>query len=333
MAELGHIAPRPRTVARIAAGGPALNRSQPALEPAPVGIVVTSGAGQVAKAKAPGRGLVAGGLRVVTLHAGDGYVRAGQSEAALLMTRNGVSGWPESPRCMAVFATVRVRSTGELTFVRIPMAVRALSELHAIDRGLAGWDMTLGAGNFAVASIEGVARCGVRGRRERGGRPPVRRMAGGAVPTVRAAGKLSLVRVRLVAVNAVGVRDRFLEIARPVTLPARETGVLSRQDESRSGVIELRRQGAWRLPPVRGMARLARRRKRPAMRVLMAGFAARELQSGKSYEAFGAATLYVALVTRGFPMGPFEPVLRFRVIESGRGLPFCEVVALHAVRR
>lgn len=91
----------------------------------------------------------------------------------------------------------------------------------------------------SVATLQRVRRGRVFLDREFRRLPALHRVTGRALSLIGALGKLALVRVRFMAVHALGKDQRFLEIAARVALSAIDTRVLSFQRELRFRVIEM----------------------------------------------------------------------------------------------
>ena len=63
---------------------------------------------------------------------------------------------------VAAFAAIIVWRAGKLPVVHVLMAIRAVRELHLVNRVLAGWDVTLVAFHFGVFAFECVPRRSMR---------------------------------------------------------------------------------------------------------------------------------------------------------------------------
>jgi hypothetical protein len=116
---------------------------------------------------------------------------------------------------------------------------------------------------------QGVFRRLVIRLRERGGPPPSYNVTRTAFAVVSAADELALVLI-LMAIYALLVRDRFLEVRILVAFLAGKPLMLPVERELRLAVVKRAPRDLHTLPARGVVARLAARRKRAMMRILMA---------------------------------------------------------------
>src|ERR1700692_1917602 len=102
--------------------------------------------------------------------------------------------------------------------------------------------------------------------------PSVHVVAGSALALVNPFGKLTIMRIGLVAIHALRKNQRLLEIAVRVALGAIHTGMFSFERKLRLRVVKtlIHRRDRNLLPARRAVAGLAALRKTPAMRIFVA---------------------------------------------------------------
>lgn len=81
----------------------------------------------------------------MALATGGRDVASKQLKSSLLVARQRECRWPEAVHGMALFALIRPTAAGELSGVRVLVAIQTSSVGHLVARVLAGGDMTLGA--------------------------------------------------------------------------------------------------------------------------------------------------------------------------------------------
>ena len=141
---------------------------------------------------------------------------------------------------MATLAVVQPRRGGELAGMFVLVAVSAQPKLDfVLCRNTLG-DMALGAFDLGVLSRERVIAGAVILHAKGGGLPGVHGVAGLALATVFALGKLTAVRIRPVAIRAELVGNGGLEVATAMAGLAKHGLVLSPQREVGLVMIELR---------------------------------------------------------------------------------------------
>lgn len=164
----------------------------------------------------------------VALVARHGGVRAGQHEPGLLMLCNGEKRPMKVAHRMARLAAIVVRRPGELAIVGILMTVRAVRELHLVDRLAGRGKMALRAFHARVPAFQRILGTRMFLHAEKGWLPTVHRMTLGAFTFSCTPGKLPLVDVH-VTVSAVSEGQRFFKIAADMARGATDGGVPTEQ--------------------------------------------------------------------------------------------------------
>jgi len=132
---------------------------------------------------------------------------------------------------VASLATIEPRISRELAFMFIFMAVQALRKLNLVTRFLALRNMATGALYFRVRRNKRETSIGMIRRRIRTRYPTFNFMAALTRPAIGALQKLPAVRIRRVAIRALGKRHRRLEIRTLVASQASDSNMLSQQRE------------------------------------------------------------------------------------------------------
>ena len=184
----------------------------------------------------------------------------------------------EALHLVAVFATVEVRSARELLRVRILVAIGTGLKCRVVVGSETRRGMALGTLQTLMPAGKRVLGRLMAGLGEGCGFPPRICMTGGAFTAIGAADKLPPVLV-LVAVHALFVLDRLLEIGVQVALVARQTIVFAVQRELGLAVVEIAAGDMHTFPRLGVVTRLAPRRERTVMRILMAGGARSEIKA------------------------------------------------------
>ncbi len=233
-------------------------------------ILVAAGASQAAKTEGPTG--TCGRLRdrsggLVAILACDSDVRTFERKTRRLMFFDAEGRGMKTVHSVAILATVGVRSTGELSAVRIAMAIQTgLKARMVVGVETSRW-MALGAGQTLVFAGDGKCGVSMSGFGE-GRRAPSRYgVTGAAVPAIGAVEKLAFVLVA-VAIEASLVRHRRLEIRVLMTLQTGDVMVFPCQWKLRSIVVEVARR-PQALPGVGTVALLASRRESAVVGVLM----------------------------------------------------------------
>jgi len=140
MVESVDICPRPHIVTGFASQRGAVGASlrHAIFEFAVVRICVAGGATAIFEAERHNFVRAARRSHLVTIGAGHGGVRSGQSEASVAMLGDGKESAVKIAHGVAVLAFVQMRSRGELAVMRVLVTVRAKREFHLVNRVLAG---------------------------------------------------------------------------------------------------------------------------------------------------------------------------------------------------
>lgn len=134
-----------------------------------------------------------------------------------------------SLQIVATLTAIEVRRGGKLSRVLVGMAVGAALELDFEQSVCAVGNVAPGARHHGVSALQGIRRRGVVLHSERRRLESLDRVAGTALATLRAFGKLSLVRVRLVTIRALLEHQRLLEISTRVALRTFHRGMFAQQ--------------------------------------------------------------------------------------------------------
>jgi len=263
----------------------------------------------------------------MTIAAGHGSVRPTQLEPALVVTRGRERRRREPVLAVAAVAAVGMGRGGELFGVGIFVAVGATGEceLEAHLRARSG--VALRASHARVPGAQRIGGEGMLGdgegrRLEPGGGVTLRAFAAAGAPS-----ELPLVGIA-VAVTTAGVSQRPAEVCAFVAGSAGHLPMLAGEREGGLAVIVLR---ARRFPRVRAVARLARRRKAPAMRIGVAGGAAVEAQTLVNRLVPDPGVGPVALRARHAEVRTREREPGLAVVEAAYALPVLMVVTLQTM--
>ena len=194
------------------------------------------------------------------------------------MLFQGERGGMEALHFVAVLALVEVRGAAELPGVRVLMAIRAGLERRVIVGIETRRKVALGAGQALVLASERVLGGLMRGFGKRSGLPAGIGMTRPAFAVIGAGYELPFVLI-LMAIHALVVRDRLLEIGIHVALVAGQPVVLSVQGELSFAVVEGAARDLCVLPTGGVVARFAAGREGSVVRILMAAGARLEIQS------------------------------------------------------
>ena len=169
--------------------------------------------------------------RLVAFVARHRLVSIDKREAGFLMQDQGVVGSLKGSPGVASLTTIEPRISRELAFMFIFMAVQAERKLDLVARFLALRNMAAGALYFGVRRNKretcfGMIRCRICARY-----PTFNFMAALTLPAIGALQKLPAVRIRRVAIRALGKGHRRLEIRNLVASQAGDSDMLSEQRE------------------------------------------------------------------------------------------------------
>ena len=231
---------------------------------------------------------------------------------------------------VAVFATIKVRGAHELLRVRIFVAIGTCLRCRVIVCIETGSSMALGTLQTLVLARQRVLGRLMAGFGESCGLPTCIRMTGAAFAVIGAAHELPLVLV-LMAIHALLVLDRLLEIGVHVTLVARQTFMLTVQRELGFTVVEIAAGDVHPFPSPGVVTRLAPRLERTVMGILMAGGARGEINAFILNDfriqlarlvTLGALDVFVLAGQREVGSGVIKFLDRFPVVEVMAGLTF-----------
>ncbi len=208
----------------------------------------------------------------VAILTGDGRVRPFQGKRRGLVLFQGECRGVESFHLVAVFAPVKVRGARKLLRVRVFMTIGARLKRRVIVGIKTGGNMALGTVQGPMLACERVLGRLMAGDGERCGFPARIGMAGATFTVICAGHKLPLVLV-FVAVHALFVFDRLLEIGLHMALVAGQALVFAVQREFGLAVVEIAAGNVDPFPRLSVVTRLAPRLERTMMRILMAGAA------------------------------------------------------------
>lgn len=82
---------------------------------------------------------------LVAVTARNGYVTSSQRKRSPVVSAKTKCGWQKSLEIVAIFTAVDVRAARKLPGMGVGVTVRAVLELHRIDRLFASWKMALRA--------------------------------------------------------------------------------------------------------------------------------------------------------------------------------------------
>lgn len=203
--------------------------------------------------------------RLMTIRARRSGVAAIQRESRLLVVRLAIGGWTKSFHGMAIVAAIRKFRRGELTAVRVLMAVRTGIEFDAIDCAGARGDVTFRAFDGLMLPLQRITAIFVTGDGKRCVLEAALVVTGGAIAIL----KLALMRIGLVAGVAAVMRHGLAEIVGFVALEAIHLSVQFEQGIFGPAVIESS-GGVYLLPSVHVVATLTGGLESASMRVAMA---------------------------------------------------------------
>lgn len=145
------------------------------------------------------------------------------------MACQGKRGWLVSLQIVAPLTAIEVWRGRKLSRVLVGVAVSAALELDFEQSVCALGDVAPGARHHGVSALQGIRRRGVVFHGEGRRLESLDRVTGTALATLRAFGKLSLVRVRLVTIRALLEHQRLLEISTRVALRTFHRGMFAQQ--------------------------------------------------------------------------------------------------------
>lgn len=172
--------------------------------------------------------------RLVTLVAGDRNMAPGKRKAALLVLGNRVVGFLEGTSGVTTLAVIHPRRAGKLSTMLIFMAVGAKRKFD-LEASLRSSQRVAGCAlDGRMRRREWKASSRMIGDRKCGWTPALHGMAAFAAPAVWPRLELSIVRIRLVAVGALRVRHRRLEI--PISVAVSAANILMLAEKRKAGL-------------------------------------------------------------------------------------------------
>ncbi len=229
---------------------------------------------------------------------------------------------------MAWFAAIVKGRPCKLALVRIGMAIGAANKGNLVASRGARRNVTLGAGDRGVASCERIGSCRMFFDPKERRLPSVDRVASGTFAFIGTRAELTAVRVRCMAVGALGEGNRFFEIRSGVALQAIDFRVFAEQREFYLGVIEMLVAGDFS-PAAGDVASRAGLRESSVMRIAMAIRTFSELQSPEPRRLVRSGG--VALRARYWRVKPCQWKSRLGMIELRGCFPIRNIVALRAI--
>jgi len=163
---------------------------------------------------------------------------SGERETGVLVFRHGVVRLLEGSPIVTLFAAVAPRSCRELALVFVLVAIQALRKLDLVSSIFACRNVARFALHCCMRKSEREFSLSMIRGRESGGLPALHRVAAFASAFVGALKELPAMRIGLMAIGTIVVRDWRLEIARLVTGFAGYLDMLAKQGEVRFGVVE-----------------------------------------------------------------------------------------------
>lgn len=133
------------------------------------------------------------------------------------MLRDRIGSAMEIDHGVAVFAAIIIRRSGELVVMRVFVAIRTLREFHFVNGVFARRNMALGAIHLDVFALQGILRSAVLVHAKQRRLPAIQRVALRAFALLRPRLELPLVRVGLMAIDALRKGNLLLEIPVQVT--------------------------------------------------------------------------------------------------------------------
>ena len=245
MVELLELLPGIQAVATLAETPPFLDaRAQSRRELTLVGVLVAPFAGTIGEVIGP----ACSGSFSMAVFAGSGGVRSFQGKRGRLVARRAERRGLETIHGVTILAPAGLRGVCELPPMWVAVTLGTRLEGGMIVGVEAGGRVALCARHSGVFGGERKGRRRVPRFRERGWPEAIRGVAGAAFAVIGAALKLAPVLI-LVAIHALRMRDRSLEVRVLMALLTGQGGVLALQRELRLSVVERVGQASSRQPP------------------------------------------------------------------------------------
>jgi hypothetical protein len=215
-------------VAIRAAGGASLLgcRGRPAGELSAVRVRVTRGAGAVRETISCDSNTGIAALSLMAVAASDRCVQAGQREACFHVSLEGKARGPKAFDTVAPFARGVSAFARELPRVHVRVAGRTPHIAEAVDRVRSARRVALDARHGGVPALQWIGCLIVHDGSERRWDESPHVVAGRTVAAVFPVGELATMRILYVAIHALCVRQRQVEVAAVVAVPACDAFVL-----------------------------------------------------------------------------------------------------------
>ncbi len=213
----------------------------------------------------------------------------------------------ETAAVMALLATVPPWLARKLSLVHILMTINATRKLHPVQRLLACRLVARFALHIRMRHHQRKSRLRMIGHLVRRRLEAVHRVTALALATISALGKLSTVRIRLMAISAKCMRYRTLEISRFVARQATHFAMLAQQRVLRLRVIKSRYKRCLH-PATRAVATIATLLELTLVHIVVARRAISKLQSCVS--RLSIAAWRMALRTRRRLVHPRQRIAR-----------------------
>ena len=267
--------------------------------------------------------------------AGHGDVPAGQRELRFLVLRKRKGRRLVSIEIVALVAGIEVRCSDKLSGVLVFVARCALVKLDFEKRVLAFGDVALVAVHAGVPALQWIGTSGMVFHGVRRRLPTLHGMTGEALAAAMTFGKLSVVRIGLVAVRALAENQMLLEVAVGVALFAADGRVLAFQRVLGFRVIEILAERLLRdsLPTRSAMAGGTCLGEAAVVRVLVA--IGTQAERNACIPRLAIRSVGVALDALHLGVETGQRIARLRVIEfvaNLKRLPVFVIVTLQTVR-
>jgi len=273
------------------------------------------------------------GRFLMAIGARHSHVTARQNKPGLLMPGQRKGRRLVSIQGVALIAGIEIRRGRELRSVLIGVAIGAAIKFDFEQRVLPFRDVALVTFHMRVPSLQGISTGGVILDRECGRFETLHGMARRAFDSARSLHKLTIVRIGMVTVGALGECHRFLEISVRVALRTINRRVFAFQRIFRLGVIEAFVHGLQRnlLPPRGAMTGRTSLRETPVVRILVAVGALVEGDTHVLRLTIGSVGM--ALRALHLSVQPSQRIPGLRVIELSdlQRLPVLEVMTLQTI--
>lgn len=331
MIEALYLDPGSRGVARLAAqrGPIGVPLRHAFLELTLVGIGVARRAGTIFEMERQDFVRSSAQTGLVAVRAGNGRMNSGKGKTRVLVLRNREGRAMKVSYRVAILATILVGCSGELLVMGVLVAIRAGREFDFILSVLARGCMALLARDGRMFSLQRIVRGGVLFHAEWRRLPAVYAVALRAFAFASPCLELALVRIREVAIRALGESQRAFEISTGMATAATYLEVHAKKRIFRFRMVELNGH-AELLPPTRRVTGFAGSFEGSLMWVRMAGDAGIKLDSRILYGIIRSKGK-VALVAGDLRVQASQRIFCLGMVELLYVLPVGEIVAALAV--